>query len=72
MLLRSDDVKMMNHISDLASQIVERGDYENNHCESETENNAKNDGDNDSVMTVTTPAPTTVTATATRAVRSAE
>jgi hypothetical protein len=68
MLLRSDDVKMMNHISDLASQIVERGDYENNHCESETENNAKND----SVMTVTTPAPTTVTATATRAVRCAE
>lgn len=48
MVLRGDDIKMMNHIVNLASQVVEREDVDDKDCEDDAENNAENDGDNGS------------------------
>ncbi|KID83870.1 hypothetical protein MGU_08842 [Metarhizium guizhouense ARSEF 977] len=48
MLLRSDDIKIMDPIVNLASQIVERGNIDDEDCEEDTEDNAENDSDRDS------------------------
>ncbi|KJK85167.1 hypothetical protein H633G_10998 [Metarhizium anisopliae BRIP 53284] len=57
MLLRSDDIKIMDHIVNLASQIVERGDDDDDDCEEDTETALK--------MTVIETATGTVITTAT-------
>ncbi|KID82123.1 telomere-associated recQ-like helicase [Metarhizium guizhouense ARSEF 977] len=48
MVLRGDDIKMMNHIVNLASHVVEREDVDDEDCEDDAENNAENDGDKSS------------------------